>query len=147
MNIIRKLLIWILGGFFLLYGLIRVAGGGMILKALMGDSDHFGVQDGADKVKAFMNNPSVSAIIPFSPEGYISYIILMGVALLVGTVGVLLNKRWGVWVMSSHFVLYVLLFLNFQVFNIKVALLVGTFILFLALLWLKKNQIRMESGR
>ena len=138
MHIFRKVLIWTLGIFFLLYGLVRIAGGIMVLNALLSSGKHLGAQEGADKVRAFMNDPTLSEIIPFSPVGYISYIIVMGVILFIGTIGVLLNRRWGIGVMSSYFGLYVLLFLNFQVFNIKIAHLIGSFTLFLVLLWLKK---------
>ena len=138
MHMFRRILIWALGAFFLLYGLLRVAGGIMVLNALLTSAEHAGVQEGADKVRAFMGDPSRTEIISFSPVGYMSYIVIMGIILIVGTIGVLLNRRWGVGVMSGYFGLYVLLFLNFQVFNIKIAHLIGSFILFLALLWLKK---------
>ena len=138
MHIIRKISIWTLGAFFLLYGLVRVFGGIMVLNALVSSVEHNGMQEGADKVRALMNDPTQTAIVSFSPVGYISYIIMMGMVLIVGTIGVLLNRRWGVGVMSSYFGLYVLLFLNFQIFNIKIAHLIGSFILFLVLLWLKK---------
>ena len=138
MYVLRKILVWALGAFFLLYGLVRVAGGIMVLNALLANGEHSGVQEGADKVREFMSDPTQTAIISFSSVGYISYIVIMGIILIIGTIGVLLNRRWGIGVMSSYFGLYVLLFLNFQVFNIKIAYLIGSFILFLVLLWLKK---------
>lgn len=142
---LRKILIWVIGLFFILYGLLRVAGGIMVISALLVDGEHEGIQEGADKVRSAMDNPAQFEIIPFNSFGYMGYIIFMGLILIVGTVGVLLSKRWGPWIMSSYFVLYLFLFLNFLVFNIKIAHLVGSFVLFLLFLWLKKKPDSIQT--
>ncbi len=111
----------------------------MIINALLAGGEHDGIQAGVDKVKSVMDDPAQFEIIPFNSLGYMGYITFMGLILVVGTAGVLLSKRWGTWVMSSYFVLYLLLFLNFLVFNVKVAHLGGSFVLFLLFLWLKKK--------
>lgn len=138
---LRKILTWVIGVFFLLYGLVRVVGGVMVVIALSASGEHAALQEGANKVRAAMDNPNQFEIIPLSSMGYMSYIVLMGLVLIFGTAAVLLNRRWGVWVMSSYFALYLLLFLNFMVFNIKVAHLVGSFVLFLLFLWLKPKPV------
>jgi len=136
---LRKIIFWIIGIFFLLYGLVRVLGGVMVISALLSVEDE-GTNVAAQKVRSFMDNPDTFAIIPLNPIGYMTYILLMGLVLIGGTSGVLLYRRWGVWVMSSYFVLYLLLFLNFWVFNIKVAHLTGGFFLFLFFLWLRPKR-------
>jgi len=127
----RKILVWLLATFFILYGLIRVFGGIMIIQDLTSGSAHFGVQEGADKVTKFFEQSTATPLIPFGALGYMNCIVLMGAMLLLGTIGMLMKKRWGTIVMSSYFVLYVFLFINFQVFNIKIAYLIVSFLLFM----------------
>ena len=143
---LRKILIWAIGLFFLLYGLVRVASGAMLTNALLVTGEHDGVQEGLDTIISVMDDPAQFEIIPFNSLAYIAYITFMGLILILGTVGALLSKRWGSWLMSCYFVLYLFLFLNFLVFNIKVVYLTGSFVLFLLFLWLKKKNASIPTS-
>ena len=113
----------------------------MIIQALKSGSADSGVQEGTDKVTKFFDQSTATPLIPFGTLGYMNCIVLMGVMLLLGTIGMLMKKRWGTIVMSSYFVLYVFLFINFQVFNIKIAYLIVSFLLFMLFIRVNRDAL------
>ena len=77
----RKILVWLLATFFILYGLLRVFGGIMTIQALKSGSADSGVQEEADKVTKFFDQSTATPLIPFGTLGYMNCIVLMGVML------------------------------------------------------------------
>jgi len=119
---IQKILAWMLGIAFIFYGLIRFIGGIFVMNALMVDNanpeDTYGIHAGAEKVRNSIPDLAETAFIPFNDVGYMSYIIVMGAILIIGTIATLMKKQWGVWIMSSYFVLYLFL-KKYVLYNIQ----------------------------
>jgi hypothetical protein len=141
----RKFSIIFISLLFFLYGLIRVGVGLSLLGQELGVIDFEAFQDPVKEVAEFLNKDAHTPLIHVSPAGYLSFILLMGISLVIGAIGSLRNKMYGTKSLAGFLVLYGSLFINFQTINPKIIHLIVSFLLFLALLWLKKGQIKKKG--
>lgn len=124
------------------YGLVRVGVGSLLLGQTIGLIDFPVFHQPLTDIGNFLAKSVDKQIIPFSVAGYVSYIALMGLVLLIGAVRTLKNLALGLTFIAVFIVMYALLFLNFQTINPKIIHLVVCMILFGILLSLKS----MGSG-
>lgn len=140
-----KTLTWLLGIGFIIYGLMRIAGGYMVITALNADMQHEGQDIAVDKVINGLAELENSALISLSEISYMTYTVVMGVILVIGTLAVLFKKKWGAGMMWGYFILWALLFANYQVINIKLLHLAVSFLLFLSFIWISRKSASTEA--
>ena len=132
-NIIAILIAIILLG----YGLTRIGVGGAMLAQTLDFVNSSDLIEATTEVKEFINVRASEQIIPFSPTGYFSYILIMGILLSVGAIGIIVRRRWGFILLWIYNVSHALLFINFQEINPKLIVLALQIILLFVLIYLR----------
>jgi hypothetical protein len=126
------------------YGLIRLGVGSVLLGQELGLIDFEALRDPVDDIGTFLAKANDRQIVPVSVAGYVSYIALMGVVLVVGAFRSLRNLSFGLSFIGAFLAMYALLFVNFQTINPKAIHLAVCAVLFGALLWLKWGRIARD---
>lgn len=121
---------------FLIYGGFRTFGGVHVIGQLMGWSNTDIGRSIIDALEPGFPAMSSRALIPISMFTYLSWSAVMGVVLTTGSLLALFKKRAGYWLMASYFILFGVMFINYLVFNVKVAHLAAGLVFFLIMLWL-----------
>ncbi len=116
----KNYLIYAIGLMFLAYGGVRLGVSSLLLLQSQGILAIPDLQEGLNEVTHFMANIAAQALVPFSTVNYLFYLWIMGTFLVVGAVGCLLKKRFGLQSLCAFFVMWSLLFVNFQTINPKV---------------------------
>lgn len=104
---------------FLLYALMRLSGIGLLIATVMGGIDSASAKDALDLMQDKLPGMNESAVVPLPMPAYLTYSFVMGVVLLVGAIGALMNKVWGVIGIFGYYVLFALMFLNYGTANAK----------------------------
>ena len=129
----------------LTYGLIRLGVGSALFGQVNGWIDFPAFHEPLIDIGNFLAKSTENQIIPFSVAGYVSYIALMGLMLLVGAFRALRNLTHGLSFIATFIVMYSLLFFNFQTINPKIIHLGVCIILFGVLLGLKNIDISSKK--
>jgi hypothetical protein len=132
---------------FLVYGGFRVFGAVPAVAQLLGWAD---TDIGRSVVEALTPAfPAMSqrAIIPLSMASYLSWSALMGIVLTAGSLLALFKVRVGYLLMAAYFALFAVMFINYLVFNVRIAHLAAGFGLFLLMLRLSNlpSPVRLGS--
>ncbi len=131
---------------FMVYGGFRIAGAVPAVAQLMG----WGNTDiGRSIVEALAPAfPALSrrALIPVSMEAYLGWSAIMGIVLTTGSLLALFKRRVGYWLMAAYFILFGVMFINYLVFNVKIAHFVSGLVLFLIMLRLSKKPSPFRVG-
>ena len=122
---------------FLGYGLIRIGVGGALLAQTLEVLNFSDLAEAALEVKEFIDARAGEQIIPFTPIGYFTYILVMGLLLSIGAVGTIVRKRWGFILLWAYIGTHAALFINFQEINPKIIVLVLQVILLVVLNYLR----------
>ncbi|MCI1710945.1 MAG: hypothetical protein LKM32_02270 [Chiayiivirga sp.] len=135
----RKPLYLVVSLLFLGYGLIRLGVGGALLGQEIGLVDVPAFREPIRDIGAFLEKSGDKQIVPVSVAGYVSYIALMGLVLIVGALGAIKRRPFGLRFIGAFLLMYALLFVNFQTINPKAIHLGVCVILFCTLLWTGKG--------
>lgn len=124
---------------FLGYGLLRLVVG-LALAGIELDLLAWHVLDEAHAdVDRFLREKGERALVPFSALGYVLYIALMGLTLMLGAIGVLAGRSFGLPVIAVFLALWAGLFVNFLTVNRKLVQFGGFALLYLLLVWAKRG--------
>lgn len=77
------------------YGIIRIGVGGALLAQTLEIVNFSELAEATLEVKEFINIRASEQLIPFTPTGYFTYILIMGVLLSIGAVGTIVRRDWG----------------------------------------------------
>lgn len=116
----KKYLAITIGLAFLVYGGIRLGVSSLLLLQTLDFLAIPNLQEGVDEVVKFLVKVREQALFPLSALGYIIYLWVMGLFLVIGAIGCLKRKQFAQTSISAFLVLYVALFINFQTINPKV---------------------------
>jgi len=116
----KKYLAITIGLAFLVYGGIRLGVSSLLLLQTLDFLAIPNLQEGVDEVVKFMAKIREQALLPLSALGYIIYLWLMGLLLVIGAIGCLMRKQFAQTSIATFLVLYVALFINFQTINPKI---------------------------
>lgn len=134
---------------FLIYGSFRIAGGVPAVAQLMGWGDTDIGRSVVDALAPAFPALTRRALIPLSMQAYLGWSTIMGIILTTGSLLALFKRRVGYWLMAAYFILFGVMFINYLVFNVKIAHLATGLVLFLIMLRLsnKPSPFRMGSSR
>lgn len=119
------------------YGLVRIGVGGALLAQTLEIVNFSDLNEATLEVKEFITVRVSEQLIPFSPTGYFTFILVMGLLLTVGAIGLIVRKRWGFILLWIYITLHASLFINFQEINPKIIVLVLQVILLFVLIYLR----------
>lgn len=142
----RRVAEFLIAAGLLLYGLLRVVVGVGLVGQSFGLVDIAAFHGPIKDVAAFLDARRDAALVHFTVAGYAGYIAVMGLALIVGAVGVLKDKVVGLWSVVVFLGLYAALFVNFQTVNRKVIHLGVVALLFVLLIVLRRGRPREAKG-
>jgi hypothetical protein len=98
------------------------------------------------RIQSLLSESGRGPLVPFSVAGYLGYGALMGAVLSVGAVGSLLRWRYGLHFIGAFLALYALLFVNFQMVNVKLLHLAVCAALFGVLVWLRDDRGQLPNN-
>ncbi len=125
---------------FLLYAGVRAVVAGLVLLQLHGFIDFPELQKAVQDIESFLTDNAAAALVPFSASGYLYYLGLMGILLFVGALGFLRERHAAPAFVAAFLILYVGLFVNFQLINPKIWHLIICAALFAVLMWLRRGE-------
>ena len=124
---------------FLVYALVRLLGNFVIFGQITG---WFKSEAGAliiSKTAKGMDKLNPQAFIKLSPEAYLIYVAVVGVTMVVGTVGIFFKQMWGFYFLTAYGFLFIIGIVNFKAFNIKVVIF-GFFVVALIILFFLRGE-------
>lgn len=136
----------IIGILFLIYGGIRLGVSSALLIQSFGIIEVNEFQEPLMKVSEFLEDKNPSSLMSLSTLGYLTYLWVMGAALIVGAIGCLKRKRYGDVSMVSFFIGWSLLFVNFQTINPKIFQLFVWALLYVSYLWFRSKEKLVVTG-
>ena len=139
---INKYGIVIISSLFLLYGGIRLGVSSALILQSFEWINVLDLQEALSEISLFLDSKREQALIPFSVLGYIGYLWLMGLLLVVGATGCWRRKPVGSVAISTFMIIYSLLFVNFVTINPKIIHLLGCGLLFAVYHWLLKRDTK-----
>jgi len=105
----------------LIIGLVRIGGGVAMLGSELGWWNLGGAfGSGVDKVRSALPGLNERALVQMSTAQYLSVMVLLGIALVMGAIQYLRGRRSGLVLLGVYVALHFLLFLNFSTLNIKI---------------------------
>ena len=126
----KKYLLFTIASVFLIYGLIRLGVSSLLLLQLNDVLQIAALEEGLNEVAVFMAKTQDKALLPISSVGYLSYLFVMAVLLVVGALAMYLERDLSRYCLVVFLVGYVALFVNFQTVNPKVIHLIICSVLF-----------------
>jgi hypothetical protein len=139
MSLLREIGYYLIAIGFLVYGGFRIAGAVPAVAQLMGWGDTDIGRSIVEALAPVFPALSQRALIPLSMAAYLSWSGIMGIVLTTGSLLALFKRRSGYWLMASYFILFGVMFINYLVFNVKIAHLAAGFALFLIMLRLSNK--------
>jgi uncharacterized membrane protein YgdD (TMEM256/DUF423 family) len=130
----REIGYYLIATAFLVYGSFRVYGGVQAVAQLLGWADTDIGRSVVDALAPVFAGLSQRALVPLSMAAYLGWSAIMGIVLTAGSLLALFKNRVGYLLMATYFVLFGGMFINYLVFNAKVAHLAVGLVLFLIML-------------
>lgn len=105
----------------LIIGLVRIGGGVAMLGSELGWWNLDGAfGSGVDEVRGALPRLNERALVQMNTAQYLSVMVLLGIALVIGAIQYLRRRRSGLVLLGVYVALHFLLFLNFSTLNIKI---------------------------
>lgn len=139
MCILKKFVGLGIGGAFFVFGLMRVGVAGLLLGQLGGLFEMAALLEPIEDTAKFLGLHNVDALFPLTPASYFAVLLIMGLSLSIGAIGALRRARWGYGLIVLYLAMHGALFINFQTVNPKIFVLLGTVLLFGALVWANRR--------
>ena len=115
------------------YGLVRIGVGTALFAQSMDVIAFPQLAEAVSDVRLFIDEREDKQLVTFSVPGYFLYIVGMGAALVTGSVGAFVRKRFGLISLGLYLVMHAALFVNFQEVNYKLIGFLITVIMVIAL--------------
>ncbi|GGY40783.1 hypothetical protein [Parvularcula lutaonensis] len=136
----RQVFYYLINIAFLVYGFARLVGSGLGFGQAARWFDTEVGRQAVDALRPGFAELSENAIVTLPMAGYLGWSLLMGVVLTVGSLLALFKARLGYILMASYFALFALMFVNYQIINVKLVHLTVGLALFAGLLLLSKRR-------
>lgn len=142
----RKIVV-VISCLFLIYGAIRFGVSSVLLMQSFEVINYPDFKEATDEIAQFLIEKNPSSLFAFSSIGYLSYLWILGLLLLIGAVGLYRNHGYGPKSMASFLFLYAMLFVNFLTINPKIIHLLACSLLFFIAMKAKKDEKNWLRGR
>ena len=105
---------------FLVFGIIRIGVGGGLLAQSMGMLHYSEFASAIADTSEFLAMNAERSLFAFNVQGYLAYIVAMGVVVTIGAIGALRRKSWGVKLIALYLAMHAALFANYLTINPKI---------------------------